>query len=619
MKYVVAGTAGHIDHGKTALVRALTGVDTDRFEEEKRRGISIDIGFAHLPVSENLLIALIDVPGHERFIKNMLAGTGGVDFVLLVVAADESLKAQTREHFDICRLLRVKTGLVVITKCDLVDPEIVELVKLEIEEYVAGSFLEGAPIVPVSVVTGAGLTELRGRLEHVALGVGEKQQSAYFRLPIDRSFAMRGFGSVVTGTVTAGSIEAEDDVEAYPTGRICRVRGIQVHGESTNRAVAGQRAALNLAGAHYTDLQRGMWLAAPGIFNSSRFVDTRFELLSSAKPLKNRAPVHFHAGTAEIEAEARTLESDTVEPGASAYVRFVLREPALLVPGDRFVVRMFSPVVTIGGGEVLDIAAPRKRTDAAQRLSVLENGNVETRMALLVRESRFGRSVTELAGLTGVHANSIAELRPEALTYFAAPHPWFVDANWLQVKLGELRQTVAEFHRANALLPGYAREELRSRRMADAPAFLFDAMLAADRELVAEGDLVRLRSHTLSLRSEEHDALLRIERAFEAAGLSAPAVAVTLATSGVEHGKARTLLQMLLRQRRLVRITEDLVVHPSALRTLRDSLAERRGQRFSVGEFKAWTAVSRKYAIPLLEYLDRERVTRREGEARVVL
>ncbi len=366
MKNIVIGTAGHIDHGKTALVRALTGIDTDRLKEEKQRGISIDLGFAHLALSENMRLAFVDVPGHERFIKNMLAGVGGIDLVLFVIAADESIKPQTREHFDICRLLGIRNGIIVLTKSDLADPDFIELVRLEADEFVRGSFLDGAPVVAVSSTTGAGLDELRAEIQKLAALVHEKDSSQYFRLPIDRAFSMRGFGTVVTGTLVAGTVRVEQEVDLHPAGRRIRIRGIQVHGSSVSQATAGQRTALNIAGVETSDLRRGMLLAEAARFQTTRQIDCSFELLPSAKPLKHRAPVHFHAGTAEVEAEVRRLRgTDSFRPGARDYIRFLLSEPLLLLPGDRFIVRMFSPVVTIGGGVVLDIAAPRRATGRA--------------------------------------------------------------------------------------------------------------------------------------------------------------------------------------------------------------------------------------------------------------
>ena len=623
MRNIIVGTAGHIDHGKTALVRALTGIDTDRLEEEKRRGISIDLGFAHLDLPPDLHIGFVDVPGHERFVKNMLAGVGGIDLVLFVIAAHESIKPQTREHFDICRLLGIPRGVVVLTKSDLVDRDILDIVQLEVEEFVAGSFLEGMPIVAVSSTTGDGLDQLRTRLAEIAAAAQPKDAGRHFRLPVDRAFSMRGFGAVVTGTLISGSVAREQEVELYPIGRRCRVRGVQVHGGQVERAIAGQRTALNLSGVEPPEVTRGMVLSEPGRFQPGAVIDCRFELLPSAKPLKHRAPVHFHAGTAEIEAEFRLLDGSTaLQSGGHTFARIVLRDPVLLLPGDRFIVRMFSPVVTIGGGVVVDTSARRYRRheDRSGRLRVLAEGTPAERIALLVRESRFGVGLAELIARTGLLAEEVdAAARPANFIRLDQPDPWLADREWFERTTTRIQSVLTEHHDANPLLPGLPRRELRSRELPDAPLFLLDALLAASPLVVAEGEVVRLKSHRLVLKQDEEQAVKAIESLFADAGLTVPPLNEVLAKSGVEAGRARSLLQILLRQKRLVRVGDELVFHADALRSLREQLAARRGQRFTVPVFKDWTGISRKYAIPLLEYLDRERVTRREGNERIVL
>jgi selenocysteine-specific elongation factor len=613
MKHIIVGTAGHIDHGKTALVKALTGIDADRLEEEKRRGITIDLGFAHLQLTPEVRLGFVDVPGHERFVKNMLAGVGGIDLVLFVVAADESIKPQTREHFDICRLLNIPRGIVVLTKCDLVEPDIVDLVRLEIEELVAGSFLGGAPMVAVSSVTGAGLDELRARMAVLCAEVPEKNAGGHFRLPVDRVFTVKGFGTVVTGTLVSGAVQKEDEVELHPAGRRLRVRGVEVHGSRSERAVAGQRTALNLPDVEPAGVQRGDVLAAPGLFRAVRQVDARLDLLASAKPLKNRAPVHFHSGTAEIEAEVRLLNgAATLAPGAAAWTRIVLREPALLLPGDRFIIRMFSPVVTIGGGVIVDCGERRYRRgeDAAARLSTLASPDIAARVALLVKESAHGMSAAELVARTGLRERDLGSPQLPG---------WFVDAAWLESARRQLVEAVRQFHAAQPLLPGIARQDLRRGDLAECPAPIFDALIAGAPELVSEGETVRLRNHSVVLKQEEEQARAAIETAFERAGLAVPTVAEVLAQSKVEPARARRLLEILLREKRLVRVTAELVFHQSAMEQLLSLLASRRGSRFNVGAFKEWTGVSRKYAIPLLEFLDRSRITRREGDERLVL
>ncbi len=623
MKNIIVGTAGHIDHGKTALVKALTGIDADRLEEEKRRGITIDIGFAHLQLTPGLRLGFVDMPGHERFVKNMLAGVGGIDLVLFTIAADESIKPQTREHFDICRLLGIPQGVVALTKADLVEPDILELVRLEVEEFVAGSFLEGAPVVAVSSVTGAGLDDLRHALQRAASAVREKSAAGHFRLPLDRAFTVKGFGTVVTGTLISGAVRKEQEVELHPTGRRLRVRGVQVYGEPAEQALAGQRTALNLADIEPAELARGMVLAAPGTFRTVTQVDCALQLLPSAKPLKHRAPVHFHAGTAEIEAQVRLLEGATpLQPGQHCWARIVLREPALLLPGDRFIIRMFSPVVTIGGGVVLDTVGKRYRKGdrVAERLRTLAEAPAAERVALLVRESKYGMGTAELVARTGLTEREIVTAAADApLVVFKQPQSWFADRAWFHSAGEKLLRVVREFHQKNPLLPGIPKQDLRGRELPDSPAFLIDAILAQEKQIAVEGENVRLASHKLVLKQDEEQARSAIERAFEQAGLAVPAVPDVLAKSGVEAARARSLLQILLREKRLIRVSDELVFHHGAMEKLRAMLAAHKAARFNVGTFKDWTGISRKYAIPLLEYLDRERVTRREGDERVVL
>jgi selenocysteine-specific elongation factor len=604
MRHIIVGTAGHIDHGKTALVKALTGADTDRLAEEKRRGISIDLGFAHLDISPDLRLGFIDVPGHERFVKNMLAGASGIDVVLMVIAAGESIMPQTREHFEICRLLGLRHGVIAMTKSDIADADTLELTRLEIEEFVAGSFLENAPIIAVSSITGAGIVELREVLVKAASSTSTKDASSFFRLPIDRSFSMRGHGSVVTGTLIAGTLKTEDEVELFPAGKRGRVRGLQIHGAASNRASAGERTAVNLAGIDSSEIQRGMVLAQPGLFRTTTCIDTTFELLPGARPLKHHAPVHFHAGTAEIEAEVRLLASlDPMKPGSRAHVRFLLHEPVLILPGDRFIVRMFSPVVTIGGGVVLDAAPPQRirRPTMEKRLGAIE---AEDLAMVAIRESAYGMSNTELVARCGV---PFAEA-------------WYENSDRLARFKTTFRDVLARYHAAKPLLAGMPKEELRSTALPGSPPFLLDDLLRRSApEIVSEGELVRLASHRISLKTDESAATEKIESLFRDAGLAVPSMADVLSKSGIEPPRARSLFQILLRERKLIKINEELVFHASAIGGLREILAVRTGARFSVADFKEWTGISRKYAIPLLEFLDREHVTRREGDSRIVL
>jgi len=545
----------------------------------------------------------------------MLAGASGIDLLLFVIAADESIKPQTREHFEICRLLGIPRGIIALTKSDLVDSDILDLVRLEVDEFVHGSFLENAPVIPVSSTTRQGLDVLRNALDEAARAIAGKDSTRHPRLPIDRSFSIRGHGAVVTGTLIAGTLAVEDEVELYPAGKRARIRGLQVHGASVPRARAGERTAVNLAGIDSAEARRGMVIAPPGIFRATQMIDCAFELLASAHPLKHRAPVHFHAGTAEVEAQARLLSSlDPVKPGTRAHVRFVLRDPLLLLPGDRFIVRMFSPVVTIGGGVVLDIAPPSRmrRAQLDQRLTQMETGDP---VAILVHESKFGISVAGLVARTGMLASEIGE--PAGTSRLSGD--WLIATSAIDQMLTKFRAILKDFHRKNPLQAGLAKEELRSRELAGAPPFLVDSIVTRAKDIIAEGEIVRLASHRVALKEDEEAATGKIEALFRDAGLAVPSTPEVIAKSGVEPARARTLLQILLKNRKLIRVGDELIYHVSAVDSLRKSLAARKGVRFSVADFKDWTGVSRKYAIPLLEYLDREHVTRREGDQRIVL
>jgi selenocysteine-specific elongation factor len=631
-KHVVVGTAGHIDHGKSALVEALTGTHPDRLEEEKRRGITIDLGFAFLQLS-GITLGFVDVPGHERFVKNMLAGAGGIDLVLLVVAADEGIKPQTREHFDICRLLGISRGIVATTKADLVEPDVAGLVKLEVEEFIRGSFLEGAPIVAVSARTGAGFDELKGQLASVAEAVPSRDLSSYPRLPIDRAFAMKGFGTVVTGTLISGTLRAEQEVELLPAGRRLRVRGIHSGGQAVARAEAGQRTAVNLSDIAVADIQRGMVLAAPGLFRASQRLDARLTLLPSARPLKTRARVHFHQGTAETVAEVVLLAGRQLAPGESALAQLRLADSVFMLPGDRFIIRQFSPVETIGGGVVLDALAPRhKQGDpgVTRFLDVLEKGSREDILAVLAEEAAGGLGLPQIIARTGWLEPPIRQ----AIQALSAAHKIRVISNEPLVVASAVRfielverivNEVEAFHKANPLVPGISKEELRGRVAAKTRPEMYQAALdelAVAKKIVLAGDLVQKAGREIALSPEEARAKERIAKEFESAGLAVPAVSEVLAKLTVDAQRAQKLMQILLREKTLVKVTDGLVFHRSAVEKLRGLLASykrERGEKLPIAAFKEMAGISRKYAIPLLEYLDRERLTRRVGDERVIL
>ncbi|MGA7360582.1 MAG: selenocysteine-specific translation elongation factor [Candidatus Sulfotelmatobacter sp.] len=646
MKSIIVGTAGHIDHGKTALVKALTGIDADRLEEEKRRGITIDLGFAHMDLlapndettsGETLRLGFVDVPGHERFVRNMLAGVGGIDLVLLVIAADEGIKPQTREHFDILQLLGVRRGITVLTKSDAVDAETLEIVRLEVQEFLRGTFLDQPSldqsrldqpksILAVSALTGAGLEELKRAMASAAAEVQPRDSHAIARLPIDRVFTMKGFGTVVTGTLVAGTVRRDDELEVFPTGRRVRVRGLQVHGQTAEAAVAGQRTALNLAGASTEDLSRGMTLTPPAIFETTRRADISLRLLSSAeRPLKDRARVHFHSYTMETVAEVLLHGTKQIAPGEQAFARLKLPEPALLLPGDRFILRQFSPVVTIGGGTLLDAAPIPRMPGQADFLKVLAGGNAETILRTrIARRQHAGISMSRLIAETGWTKSFI-----EAQLAQAVREKRVVRIGELILHLPALEtlklcivDTVEDFHKKNRLTGGMPKEELREQ--AGASAEVLDAALAVlanEKKIEVAGDLVRLPGHGVVMKDEEAESRKKIEDAFASAGLTVPALHEVIAGLTIDKVRAQKIMTLLLRDKVLIKVSDELVFHRSALEELRRQMAVYKVKfaTIDVAKFKEVTGVSRKYAIPLLEYLDRERVTRRVGDARQIL
>ena len=630
MKSVIVGTAGHIDHGKTALVKALTGIDADRLEEEKRRGITIDIGFAHLelpvPDGSRIRLGFVDVPGHERFVRNMLAGVGGIDLVLLVIAADEGIKPQTREHFDICRLLAIQRGITVLTKSDAVDAETLEVVRLEVEDYVRGSFLDSAksPMIAVSSLTGSGLDELKSALVQVASEVAAKNSAALARLPIDRVFTMKGFGTVVTGTLVAGTIRKEEELELFPAGKRVRVRGVQVHGSPAEAAVAGQRTALNLAGVSTEDLARGMTLATADTFRSTSRVDALLSLLPSAKPLKDGARVHFHAYTSETIAEARLYGMKQLKPGDEAYAQLRFAEPILLLPGDRFIVRQFSPVVTIGGGVVLD-ASPGTRKqraeDAAAFLKIMRDGSQEQVLAARVaRRGAIGLRLNDVPGEMNIRREEAAKLAAQAGLAWCN-QVLVAPAAFAEAK-ADVLQALKKFHDVNPLVAGMSKEELRER--VDLGTEVFYSVLeklVEEKKLDVAGELVHLSGRGVVMKDEEAESKKIIEQAFASAGLKVPSLKEVLAGLKVDKIRAQKIVTLLLRDKVLIKISDELVFHQSALIDLRHKIAALKTStpKIDVAHFKEMTGVSRKYAIPLLEYLDRERVTRRVGDERVIL
>jgi selenocysteine-specific elongation factor len=640
MRSVVVGTAGHIDHGKSALVLALTGTDPDRLKEEKARGITIELGFAHWQTTD-INFAFVDVPGHERFVKNMLAGAGGVDVVLLVIAADESVMPQTREHFEICRLLQVRAGIIVLTKVDLVDDEVVDLVRLETRELVAGSFLDGAPILAVSSRTGQGLADLREALRRLGTDVRGRSPSGATRLPIDRVFSMKGFGTVVTGTLVSGRIEQDEELVLLPSGRTVKVRGVQVHGEKQAAASAGQRVAVNLGGVEVSDVARGETLVARGTFEPTSLVDTAVEVVRGVRPLKHGARVRFHQGTSEVLGRVAVAgeELPEIAPGGRAYVRLRLEAPAVVTRGDRFILRAYSPPQTIGGGLVLDPRPPLRagirRSSGVKRFARLDpalqpaHDAGDLAVALMIAEAGTkgfpARALTSRAGVApGETASMMARLA--GLGHAALAGDLLLAPSALSAARNEVLAVLKAYHEAEPLVEGIPREELRERLFSTAGPGVFERVLD---DLVSGGQIaarerVALTTHRVELSGGDEAAREVIERAFADAGLRPPEVRALGPMLGLPPDAVDRVVKLLLRQKVLGRI-DTLVFHEQALRRLKADVAalkpgpEGQAVRIDVATFKDRYGVTRKYAIPLLEYLDRERVTKRAGDARVIL
>jgi selenocysteine-specific elongation factor len=638
MRSIVIGTAGHIDHGKSALVRALTGTDPDRLKEERERGITIDLGFAHLEV-DGLNLAFVDVPGHERFVKNMLAGAGGIDLVMLVIAADESVMPQTREHFQICRLLGVPSGVIVLTKSDLVDRETLELAMLEARELVAGSFLSAAPMVPVSSRTGEGFGELRAALAACAAAVPARRHDGPVRLPIDRVFSMKGFGTVITGTLVSGRLEEEQELVVLPRHQEVKVRGLQVHGRRERSADAGWRVAVNLGGADVADLTRGDTLCTRDAFEPTRRLDAVLDLLKEARPLRHGARVRFHCGTTELlgRVALATPEGSAHDPAQASlerdvFARIRLESPAVVTRGDRFIIRAYSPLETVGGGVVLDPHPPRAsiRTPVGKsrfrRLDVRAAESNEAVAMFVEERAAAGLPRAALATRAGL-SDPVADHTVGSLVgggRAAVVGDLLVSPRVL-AELGE--RLVAELrahHAAKPLSEGMPREEARGKIFGRAAPIVFEAVveqLVAAHRVVAR-DRLALEGHQVSLSPEESRVQDALERIYREATLTPPDLAAAAAAAGALMPVAERIAALLVRNRTLVKV-ESLLYHASVLEDLKAQVRSLKSTggtaRVDVASFKERYGITRKYAIPLLEYLDRERVTRRVGDARVVL
>ena len=637
MKSFIIGTAGHIDHGKSALVRALTGTDPDRLPEEKRRGITIDLGFADLQL-DDLKLGFVDVPGHERFIKNMLAGAHGIDLLALVIAADEGVMPQTREHFDICQLLGVRNGLIVITKKDLIEEEMLPLVEDEARALVAGSFLEGAPVLAVSAKTGAGLAELKRQLVEIGKRVPPRSGDFVMRLPIDRAFSMKGFGTVVTGTLISGQIAEADELELLPPGDKVRVRGLQVHGQAVKQAQAGQRTAVNLAGVDTAQVERGMVLAPAGRLRPTQIIDVWVDVLPGARPVRTRSRVRFHIGAAEVLGRVTVLDGPSeIAAGAGALAQLRLEAPVVALHDDRFVLRSYSPADTIGGGRVVNpFAAKHRRKEIEQTTQLLRSLTSSERaikLASFVRLSgKHGVRVSDLAALTGWTNEVLAQAATEAVGQKSVVESGgvYLSSESFQQLSDEVVGELERHHKREPLARGMVRETLREKLFAHSLPELFGAVigrLEAKALVVSEKDVIRSSGHRVDLTDQDAKLSDQIEKAYRDAGVEAPTLDEAMARTGIaatQRVQARKIVQLLLDGRKLVRVQGEMFMHAEVINALKSKLLDyasthEPARLIDVPTFKTLAGVSRKYAIPLLEYFDREQVTRRAGDKRLIL
>jgi len=633
MKHIVMGTAGHVDHGKTSLIKALTGIDTDRLKEEKERGITIELGFASLWLPGGLCLGVVDVPGHEQFVKNMVAGASGIDFVMLVIAADEGVMPQTKEHLSICSLLGVRKGVVVISKSDMIDAEWLELVMDDVAHFLKGSFLEGVPVVPVSAVTGAGLPELVRELDKIAQDIDSRDHHGIFRLPVDRVFTMKGFGTVVTGTLLSGAIASGETVEILPSGVRVKIRGIQVHNALVEQAEAGQRTAINLQGLAKEAIVRGNILVQPDTFISSRLLDITFKYLEGfERNLKYRARVRFHCGTSEIMAYLLLVGREEMKSGETVFAQLLLDEPVAVMAGDSFVIRSYSPVTTIGGGIILDPHPPRHKRFQEELLpdfAALAGDNpAEKVRVILKREGLRGSTFHELIIRTGIARKTLHKILEQM---FSVREALLRDKQEMRVLshavyaelLGQVEATLERYHLLHPLRAGISREELKMLLSLNENYKVF-AMAIRDLEkhgkVIIEQENVRLATYHVNMG--EDLAILRqeIEDMYMNAGLTPPTMKEVMERYPEQKKKIESVLDVLLREGVLVRVGEGFTFFSGAIAKLREDYKNLLllQKQATPASFKDLTGLSRKYIIPLMEYFDMSKLTIRSGDVRML-
>jgi selenocysteine-specific elongation factor len=631
LKQIILGTAGHIDHGKTSLIKALTGTDTDRLKEEKERGITIELGFAALDLPSGQHLGIVDVPGHEKFVKNMVAGATGIDIVVMVIAADEGVMPQTREHMEICALLGVQHGMVAVTKIDLVDEEWLELALEDIRDFVRGTFLQDAPIVPLSSATEEGLAEFIQSLDDLAAKIPERPPSDLFRLPIDRVFTMKGFGTVITGTLISGRVRVGETIMVHPSGITSKVRGIQVHNHSADEAEAGMRTAINFQGLEKEAISRGDVLSKPAALMASYMVDVSLHYLDSTKkPLKNRSRVRFHTGTSEVLGNLILLDRDELSPGEDSVVQLRLDSAVALVRDDRFVIRSYSPVYTIGGGKVLNpipLKHKRFKSETVDGLEQLSHLAPEALIAFHTQASGFqGLSFAHLKVMTNLSDKQLENalqslLSKKILIQVDKESRIYIHQTCFETLKSDIQGYLADYHGAHPLKPGMSKEELKTKFPPFLTSKLFNLTLnqmVKEQQITQEENTIRLASHTVSLGSKQADVKNKILRTYLLAGLQPPYFKELSKSVDADPKRSKDILMHLVNEGTIVKVKEDLYFHAETIEKLKKKLVgylEARGE-INTPQFKEMTGVSRKYVIPLAEYFDSTNVTLRVGDVR---
>ena len=631
MKQIILGTAGHIDHGKTSLIKAVTGINTDRLKEEKLRGITIELGFASLDLPSGQHIGIVDVPGHEKFVKNMVAGATGIDMVAMIIAADEGIMPQTREHMEICTLLGIEYGLIVLTKIDLVDEEWLDLVSEDIKDFVHETFLEKAPIVPLSSVTGVGHNKFISALEELSAVIPERPPSSLFRLPADRVFTMKGFGTVITGTLTSGHVQVGNTIMIYPSGITSKVRGIQVHNQSVNSAEAGMRTAINFQGLDKTSVNRGDVLSNPGALKPSYMLDVSIHYLASCKkPIKNRTIVRFHAGTSEVLGILVLLNKDELIPGETNVAQLRIDSPVAVTKDDRFVLRSYSPVRTIGGGHILN-PIPQKHKRFKPGIveglkGLVESSHQEIILYHINKSGHRGISLSDLKIMTNIPEKQFQNISQDLLSkriiiLADKDNQIYIHHNSFDTLKKETAFHLTQYHKKNPLKAGMPKEELKSKIPVLQGPKLFNLILnqmIKDKEILQEENTVHLTTHKVSLGVDQADIRKKILEAYLNSGLTPPYFKEIVSNLDIETSRAKDVLMLLIDEGLIVKVKEDLYFHTKTIKDLEQRLVGFliSHQELTTPQFKEMTKVSRKYLIPLIEYFDSQHVTIRIGDIR---